>query len=122
MPKLNKRKKKGEPSELSQVDEKQKRQRILKTIDATERFVLCACIAMGLTQMMSLTPSIAETVRKHRYLRTSPKHKVSEATVLEYLRKNFFRLLCLNPTSEISRLILSLQLPEQDENDDLMTA
>lgn len=122
LPKLNKRKKKGEPSELAQVDEKQKRQRILKTIDAAERFVLCACIAMGLSQMMSLTPSIAETVRKHRYLRTSSKQKVSEATVLEYLRKNFFRLLCMNPTSEVSRLILSLQLPEQDENDDLMPA
>ena len=122
MPKLNRRKKKGEPSELSQVDKEQKRQRILKTIDATERFVLCSCIAMGLSQLMALTPSIAKTVREHRYLRTSPAHKVSEATVLEYLRKNFFRLLCLSPTSEISQLILSLQTPEQDDNDDLMSA
>ena len=65
--------------------------------------------AMGLVQMMALTPSMAKTVRRHRYLRTSSEHKVSEASVLEYLRKNFFRLLCLNPNSEISRFILTLQ-------------
>lgn len=55
MPKLNRYRKKGEPSELSHVSGGQERQRILKTIDATERFVLCASIAMGLTQMMGLT-------------------------------------------------------------------
>jgi len=32
----------------------------------------------------------SENRAEHRYLRTSSKHMVSEATVLEYLRKNFF--------------------------------
>lgn len=122
MPKLKKYRKKKEPLELAGIENEQEQHRILKTIEATERFVLCASIAMGLTQMMALTPSIAKTVRKHRYLRTSLEHKVSEATVLEYLRKNFFRLLCLSPNSEISRFILKLQSPEYSENDDFKSA
>lgn len=122
MPKLNKNKKKTDASELPGVVEEDKRSRILKTVEATERFILCSCIAMGLVQMMALTPSMAKTVRRHRYLRTSSEHKVSEASVLEYLRKNFFRLLCLNPNSEISRFILTLQPLEYSGNDDFMSA
>ena len=115
MPKINKYRKKTELPELAGVEDPHMQHLILKTIEATERFVLCASIAMGITQMMALTPSIAKTVRKHRYLRTSSEHMVSEATVLEYLRKNFFRLLCLNPTSEISRFILHLQVPDDSD-------
>lgn len=111
MPKLEKYKKKKDKSELSCVGKEEAKTRILKTIEATERFVLCAAIAMGLAQMMALTPAFAETVRIHRYLRTSSKNKVSEATVLEYLRKNIFRLLYLNRHSGISRLILKIQAP-----------
>jgi len=122
MPKLNKYRKKTEPAELAGIEDEHKQQRILKTVEASERFVLCASIAMGLTQMMALTPSVAKTVRQHRYLRTSSEHKVSEVTVLEYLRKNIFRLLCLSPNSEISRFILKLQVPENSDNDDLMSA
>lgn len=122
MPRINRYRKKTEPSELSGVKKERQQQRILKTIEATERFVLCAGIAMGLTQMMALTPAIAETVRKHRYLRTPSAHKVSEATVLEYMRKNFFRLLCLNRHSEISQLILSLQAPEFSSEDPSLSA
>jgi len=122
MPKINKFKKKTDPPELSNVENQHLQNRILKTIEATERFVFCASVAMGITQMMALTPSIAETVRKHRYLRTSSEHKVSEATVLEYLRKNIFRLLLLNPTSEISCLILRLQAPECNDNEEIKSA
>lgn len=111
MPKLKKYKKKKDNSELDSVEKEDEKNRIIKTIEATERFVLCACIAMGLTQMMALTPDFAETVRTQRYLRTSSKDKVSEATVLDYLRKNIFRLLYLNGHSGISQLILRLQAP-----------
>lgn len=76
MPKLKKYRKKTEPLELAGIENGQEQHRILKTIEATERFVLCASIAMGLTQMMALTPSIAKTVRKHRYLRTSLERRV----------------------------------------------
>ena len=116
MPKLKKYKKKKDRSELSGVEKEDEKNRILKTIEATERFVLCASIAMGLTQMIALTPDFAETVRTQRYLRTSSKDKVSEATVLDYLRKNIFRLLYLNRHSGISRLILRLQAPVLGQN------
>lgn len=116
MPKLKKYKKKEDRSELSGVEKENEKKRILKTIEATERFVLCASIAMGLTQMIALTPDFAETVRTQRYLRTSSKDKVSEATVLDYLRKNIFRLLYLNRHSGISRLILRLQAPVFGQN------
>ena len=122
MPKIKKYGKKEEASGLSDVEDCRRRNRILKTVEDTERFVLCASIAMGITQMMALTPSIAETVRKHRYLRTASGHKVSEATVLEYLRKNIFRLLYLNRHSEISQLILSLQVPESSAGGEQMPA
>lgn len=122
MPKIKKYGKKTDASGLSGVEDCQHRKRILKTVEATERFVLCAGIAMGIVQMMALTPSIAETARKHRYLRTASGHKVSEATVLEYLRKNIFRLLYLNRHSEISQLILSLQVPESSTKEEQMSA
>lgn len=116
MPKLRKYKKKKDDSELSGVEKEEEKKRILKTVEATERFVLCASVAMGLTQMIALTPDFAETVRTQRYLRTSSKDKVSEATVLDYLRKNIFRLLYLNRHSGISRLILRLQAPGFHQN------
>ena len=100
MPKLNKNKKKTDASELPGVVEEDKRSRILKTVEATERFILCSCIAMGLVQMMALTPSMAKTVRRHRYLRTSSEHKVSEASVLEYLRKKLFQAFMSEPPTQ----------------------
>lgn len=117
MPKLKRYKKKNDSSELTGVEKEEEKNRILKTVEATERFVLCASIAMGLTQMIALTPDFAETVRTQRYLRTSSIDKVSEATVLDYLRKNIFRLLYLNRHSGISQLIFKLQAPIFDTNE-----
>ncbi len=116
IPKLNKYKKKSDPDPLSQVAEEDQKS-VLLTIDAIERFVLCSEISMGLIQLMALTPTFIKTMEKHRYLRTSHAGKVSEATVLEYLRKHFFRLLLLEPHSYISQLILRMQeLDVSEEN------
>lgn len=111
VPKLNKFKKKSEPDPLSTVSE-DSQDSILGTIDAIERFVLCSEISMGLIQLIALKPCFAERIEKQRYLRTSAQGKVSEATVAEYLRKHFFRLMSLNRHSHISGLILSLQEPD----------
>ena len=115
VPKLNKFKKKSDPDPLSTVPE-DSQESILWTIDAIERFVLCSEISMGLIQLIALTPCFVERLEKQRYLRTSTQRKVSEATVAEYLRKHFFRLMSLNGHSHISRLILSLQEPDFMEN------
>lgn len=116
-PKLKKYKKKSDPDQLSQITEESHKKAILLTVDAIERFVLCASIAMGIVQMIALDPVMSKGINKHRYLRTSCDNKVSEATVMEYLRKNFFQLLSLKPHSDLNRFILSLQEPDFDEFD-----
>ncbi len=116
IPKLNKYKKKSDPDPLESV-KKEDRESVLLTIDAIHRFVLCSEISMGLAQMIALKPAFVEMIAKNRYLRTSYEGKVSEATVMEYLRKHFFRLLSLNRHSHISRLILSIQEPDFEENE-----
>ena len=111
VPKLNKYKKKSDPDPLAFI-QKEDRPSVLSTVEAIERFVLCCEISMGIIQMIALNPAFVEMIEQHRYLRTSCKGKVSEATVIGYLRKHFFRLLFLNRYSHISRLILSMQEPD----------
>ena len=115
IPKLNKYKKKSDPDPLALIREED-RPSVLLTIEAIERFVLCSEISMGIIQMTALNPAFVETIERHRYLRTSRKGRVSEATVIDYLRKHFFRLLSLNRHSYISRLILSMQEPDFEED------
>lgn len=115
MPKLNKYKKKNDPDPLSEVTDDKERKAILAAVDACERFVLCAEIAIGITQLVALKPAFVRRIQKHRYLRTSQEEKISEATVLWYLRKHIFRLLSLNRHSPISRFILSMQERDFEE-------
>lgn len=115
VPKLNKYKKKSDPDPLTLIH-KEDRLSVLSTVEAIERFVLCSEISMGISQMAALNPVFVEMIERHRYLRTSRKGKVSEATVIDYLRKHFFRLLSLNRHSHISRLILSMQEPDFEED------
>ena len=120
MPKLNRSKKKGEPDALSQVTLEQLKKRILMTVEATERFVFFSCAAMGIVQLMALTPSIADRAKKHRYLRTQTAGKVSEATILSYLAKNFYRFLLLQPDCELSQIIRqaqNIEICDTDEHD-----
>ena len=116
-PKLKKYKKKSEPDPLSLITDEAHKKAILRAVDAIERFVLCASIAMGIVQLIALDPVMVKGISKHRYLRTAYSDKVSEATVMAYLRKNFFRLLSLKPHSDLNRFILSIQEPDFDEFD-----
>ena len=85
------------------------------TVEATERFVFFSCIAMGLVQMMALTPSISEQAQKACYLRTQTPGKVSEATILSYLAKNFYRLLLFRSDSGLSGIIRDAQRAEDGD-------
>lgn len=106
LPKFNRFKKKGEAGNLSAVSDENAQAAILAAIDATERFVLFSCITIGLVQMIALDKNLSEKISRHRYLRTKARTKVSEATVLEYMRKHLFRLLLLKPNSGITQIIL----------------
>ena len=115
LPKLNRFKKRTETDNLSKVTDDKARSRVITTVGATERFVLFSCIAIGLTHMISMDETLSKEVDGHRYLRTKARKKISEATVLDYIRGNFFRLLLLSPESEITQIILERQRPDFNE-------
>lgn len=117
MPKRNRFAKSGEPSPLKQVACKHDRAHILAAVEATERFIQCSCIAMGLVQMIALTPSFQKRVKEARYLRTQSPDKVSEATVYEYLRRHIFALLAKSPSSPITQIIRKVQLWADDDSE-----
>lgn len=105
MPKLNRYRKKGAPEPIDTVTDENDRRLILSKIRAIEAFVLVATIAMGITQMLSLSIDSENEVRKWRYLRTWVDTRVSEATVMVYFRKSLFALMVQHPDSPITHCI-----------------
>lgn len=113
------RRKKGEPSELEKVTDPKQQQKILKCIEAAERFVFCSCVAQGILQMISLDETMSKEVMKGRYLRTRSKNTVSERSVLDYLSRNFYRLLLGRPDLMITQLIqAAMKAPSVREEHD----
>ncbi|MDF2925556.1 MAG: transposase [Paenibacillaceae bacterium] len=103
MPKLNRFLRKEEVCQLEAVTNEQDQQRIQKTIQAIEAFVMCQCMAMGLLQLITLQFSGRTSGLFFRYLRT-PSHAVaSEASVAAYLRKSIFHLFNQNPYLSITK-------------------
>ena len=109
LPKLDHFAKKGDPGPLSAVSDDHDRRKILNNIHTIEGFVLFACIAMGILQLISLSDDFAETVVKSRYIRTPSNENPSEASVMYYLRKTFFLLLLNAPDSATTKIIRSRQ-------------
>ena len=103
--KLNFFKKKDEPDPLTKVIDEDKRRKILETAKAIERFVLLANIAMGLIQIMILNVNSTEEIEALRYLRTHTPGRVSESTMMYFLRHRFFWGLLQNPKSFVTRYI-----------------
>ncbi|WP_340019618.1 hypothetical protein [Paenibacillus sp. FSL H3-0457] len=103
MPKLNRFLRNKDARPLEAVTNEQDRQRIQKTIQAIEGFVMCQCIAMGLLQLVALQFSGRTTGLFFRYLRTPSHTVVSEASVAAYLPKSIFRLFAQNPHVSITQ-------------------
>lgn len=115
MPKLNRYLKKGAPHPLEQVTNEKERTKIQLTVKAIEGYVMCCCIAMGLLQLIAIRYSTGKLHLLSRYLRTSPKKVVSEATVMAHLRKSIFRLFARNNDLAITQIIQSRQeMPDID--------
>lgn len=108
-PKLNHFQKKGDCSPLSLVKNVSEQSRILATIRATETFVQLSIIAMGVVQMLSLKFSCVFPVHAFRYLRTPSKEIVSEATLMHYLRRHFWRFMAFSPDLPIVQIIREQQ-------------
>ncbi len=105
-PKLDRFSPSDAPDPLSLVKEEKQRKKILSCLKATETFILCSCMAMGLTQIIATDPAIVEETRESIYMRTYPPKGVASApSVREYLAKRFFALLEQDPGGSIKRLI-----------------
>lgn len=112
---------KEEAHPLKAVTNEQDRQRIQKTIQAIEGFVMCQCIAMGLLQLIALQFSGRTSGLFFRYLRTPSHAVVSEASVAAYLRKSIFRLFAQNPHLSLTQIIKSKQKNADVERDLLVS-
>jgi len=115
MPKLNRFAKWVEP--LDAVRDDKDKSLIVSTFTAIERFVMMACIAMGLLQICSLRFSHTINASSMRWLRTQSNKIPSEATTADFLRKSFFRMFHLLPDLPIFRLIQCVQSETKQSRD-----
>ena len=104
--KLNHFAKKSDPDPLESVLSKPDRDKVLNTIKAIEGYVLFASISMGILQLLALNETPSGDVQKCRYLRTLPKERPSEATVMYYFHRRFYPVLMKTSSSFVTRLIL----------------
>ena len=109
MPKLNHFRKTTDPAPLSLVTDTKDRENILKTIRRNEIYILAACIAMGITQAISILFDTEELRGKLRFQRTAPR-KISEANVVDYLRSHFQLFATNAPQGSILHLIRKRQI------------
>ena len=109
MPKLNRFRKKTDPDILLQIDNPHDRERIRLAVKAIEGFVFCCLAATGLLQLLALRFSGTEFLSQPRFLRTRRGVVVSEATVADSLRKNFFWLFTFYPDLPLTHIISSKQ-------------
>ena len=107
--KLNHFKKKEEPDQLSKVESKEDRDKILGKIRAIECFVQLCCISMGILQLISFHEADIREIDSTRYLRTKRRNTLSEASVIYYLRRHFFTVMASHPDSAITRIIIKAQ-------------
>ena len=119
MPKLNHYARREAPDPLSQVTDATSRKHILDCIRATEAFVACSTIAMGIVQLISMKEYGKGSIRRIRYLRTPSKMKPSEGTVIYFFRRNLFSMLLQHPDSFVTRFIRERQSETSDSTMDV---
>jgi hypothetical protein len=86
MEKLRRFRKKDDPDIFDEITCESKRKSIIETINATERFAMLGCIALGILQILSLRIGGFEEGKKIRYLRTISNEYPSEGTMMVYVR------------------------------------
>lgn len=112
-PKLNRYRRKNSPDPLSLVKDPAEKTRIIRTLKATEGYVLFASIAMGITQMLCLNYENRISVSGFRYLRTYSQSVMSETSMAKYLGRNLFRFMAEQDTLTITKIIFSRQIPDE---------
>ena len=117
MPKLSYYQKKGEPTSLERVKDKKSQGKILEAVRAIEMHMVLFCIAMGILQSLSIRFIGKVSSSQIRYQRTPSRGRVSEATLMHYYRKQFFRLLGQKPELRITQIIHGLQKEPEEQWD-----
>ena len=97
--------KKSEAEPLTKVTDETARKKILETVKAIEMHMALSCIAMGIIQILSVRLTGTVDANEIRYLRTPSEGKLSEATIMYYLRHHIFRLMAKSPELCITQLI-----------------
>ena len=119
MPRLSYYQKKGEPTPLEQVKDEKARGKILEAVRAIEMHMALSCIAMGILQSLSIRYIGKVSSSQLRYQRTPSQGRVSEAALMHYFRKHFFRLLGQKPELCITQIIQGLQEEPEEQWDSL---
>ena len=92
-------------------------EKILEAVRAIEMHMALSCIAMGILQSLSIRFIGKVSSSQIRYQRTPSIGRVSEATLMHYFRKHFFRLLGQNPELCITQIIQGLQKKSEEHCD-----
>ena len=108
MPKLDRYAKSG-TDQLEAVTAEKDRKRITAAYNATQGFVMIACIAMGLLQIASLRFADEINASPLRWLRTRTNLIPSEASTADFMRKTIFRMFASGTPLPIIRFIRQLQ-------------
>ena len=109
MPRLSYYQKTGTPGPLECVESERSRKKVLEAVRAVEMHMALSCIAMGILQSLSIRFAVGLHPLQIRYQRTPARGRVSEAAVMYYLRKHFFRLLGKQPELRITQIIQEQQ-------------
>ena len=104
VPRLDHYRKKGADDPLIKIKDRHEQERIIKTLTATGGYVMFSSIAMGIIQMLCLEYDGKIRVSDFRYLRTPSRKVMSEASMMEYLRRNLFRFMAQQSGSTITKL------------------
>ena len=118
VPRLDRYRRKGADDPLLQVNDRHNRQRIIKTLKATEGYVMFSGIAIGVIQMLCLKCDGKIRVSRFRYLRTPSRQVMSEASMMEYLKQNLFRFMAQQSESTITKIISNKQVSLEKEGID----
>lgn len=121
MPKLSYYQKKGEPTPMDLVEGERPRRKVLEAVRAIEMHMVLSCIAMGILQSISIHFIGKVSSGQIRYQRTPSRGRVSEATLMHYFRKHFFRLLGQKPELCITQIIHGMQEEPEEQWDFLVS-
>lgn len=82
------------------------RNKILKTVEAIEKYTMLCCVATGILQISALVCNSILDDNYIDYRRSVSNPIISEEFMARYIRKNIFRFMYFNPDSCISHFIL----------------